>query len=59
MRANARAAVFVATAVLLGSGTAYGAELPRGPVTAATVASAQAEATTAQTAVHRRRAPGR
>jgi hypothetical protein len=45
-----RAAVFVATAVLLGSGTAYAAELPRGPVTAATVASAQAEATTAGTA---------
>jgi hypothetical protein len=45
-----RAAVFVATAVLLGSGTAYAAELPRGPVTAATVASAQAEAATAATA---------
>jgi hypothetical protein len=49
MRAMSRAAVFVATAVLLGSGTAYGAELPRGPVTATTVASAQAEATTAGT----------
>jgi hypothetical protein len=45
-----RAAVFVATAVLLGTGSAYAAELPRGPVTAATVASAQAEATTAATA---------
>ena len=50
MRAMTRAAVFVATAVLLGSGTAYAAELPRGPVTAATVASAQAEATSAAAA---------
>jgi hypothetical protein len=50
MRAMSRAAVFVATAVLLGTGSAYAAELPRGPVTAATVASAQAEATSAATA---------
>ena len=50
MRAMTRAAVFVATVVLLGSATASAAELPRGPVTAATVASAQAEATTAKAA---------
>ncbi len=50
MRAMSRAAVFVATVVMLGTSTAYGAELPRGPVTAATVASAQAEATAAGTA---------
>jgi hypothetical protein len=50
MRAMTRAAVFVATAVLLGSPAAFAAELPRGPVTAATVASTQAEATSAAAA---------
>jgi len=50
MRVRARAAMVMATAALLGSGTAYAADLPRGPVTADTVASAQAESTTAQTA---------
>jgi hypothetical protein len=50
MRVRARAALVIATAALFGSGTAYAAELPRGPVTAATVASAQAEATAAAAA---------
>src|SRR6187549_1252874 len=42
MRAMSRAAVVVATVVLLGTGTAYGAELPRGAATAATEAARQA-----------------
>ena len=51
MRVNARVAGVVAAATLLRCrGLAYGAELPRGPVTAQTVASAQAEATAAATA---------
>ena len=45
---------FLAVATLfVAPGIALGAELPRGPVTAQTVASAQAEATAAQTALHR------
>src|SRR4051794_3147520 len=51
MRVNARvAAAIAAAAMMVVPGIARGAELPRGPVTAATVASAQAESTAAQTA---------
>ena len=59
MRAMSRAAVFVATAVLLGSGTAYARGAAARSGHRATVASAQAEATAAADRVHRRRAPGR
>ena len=51
MRVHARVAAAVAAATLFAvPGVAWGAELPRGPVTAQTVASAQAEAATAATA---------
>src|SRR3954451_2922843 len=51
MRVHARVAAAVATVTLIAlPGAAFGAELPRGPVTAQTVASAQAEATSAATA---------
>jgi hypothetical protein len=45
MRALPRLAAVVAAAAVLTSGTAHAAEVPRGPVTATTVAAAQAEAT--------------
>src|SRR4051812_30566887 len=51
LRVNARVAGVVAAATLLvAPGIAWGAELPRGPVTAQTVAAAQAESTAAQAA---------
>src|SRR3954468_7110985 len=51
MRVHARVAAAVATVTLIAlPGAAFGAELPRGPVTAQTVASAQAEAASAATA---------
>src|SRR3954466_7941470 len=51
MRVHARVAAAVATVTLIAlPGAAFGAELPRGPVTAQTVASAQAGATSAATA---------
>src|SRR3954451_15709151 len=51
LRVNARVAGIVAAATLLvAPGIAWGAELPRGPVTAQTVAAAQAESTAAQAA---------
>src|SRR4051812_29752021 len=51
MRVHARVAAAAATVMLFAlPGAAFGAELPRGPVTAQTVASAQAAATSAATA---------
>jgi hypothetical protein len=51
MRVHARVtAVVAAVTLFVVPGVAWGAELPRGPVTAETVAAAQAEATSAATA---------
>ena len=60
MRVHARVAVVVASRrVVRAPGTACGAELPRGPVTAQTVASAQAESAARADRLDRRRARGR